>query len=192
MADLRKKWNVGDFPFYFVQIAPFNYEGAEGTSSAKLQEVQLQHMKEIPNSGMVTTLDIGHPYFIHPVDKKTVGERLAYWALGNTYNLKGFGYKPAIYKSMEISSGKIYIDFDNAQQGICPMWTQLEGFKIAGEDRIFYPAKAEIETTTARLVVSSEKVTSPVAVRYAYANYAIASIFGIDGIPVAPFRTDDW
>jgi sialate O-acetylesterase len=192
VADLRKKWNVGDFPFYFVQIAPFNYEGPDGTSSAKLQEVQLQHMKEIPNSGMVTTLDIGHPFFIHPVDKKTVGERLAYWALGNTYHLKGFGYKPIIYKSMEISTGKIYIDFDNAQRGICPMWTQLKGFEIAGEDRIFYPAKAEIETKTARLAVSSEKVTAPVAVRYAYKNYAEASIFGIDGIPVAPFRTDNW
>jgi sialate O-acetylesterase len=72
------------------------------------------------------------------------------------------------------------------------MWTQLKGFEIAGEDRIFHPAKAEIETRTARLAVSSENVASPVAVRYAYKNYAEASIFGIDGIPAAPFRTDEW
>ena len=192
VADLRKKWSIGNFPFYFVQIAPFNYDDPNGISSPKLQEVQCQHMTEIPNAGMVTTLDIGHPSFIHPVDKKTVGERLAYWALGDTYNVKGFGYKPVVYKSMEVSEKKIYINFDNARHGICLMWTQLEVFEIAGEDRVFYPAKAEIETKTARLAVSSEKVSAPVAVRYAYKNYAEASIFGIDGIPVAPFRTDHW
>ncbi|MDR0394953.1 MAG: sialate O-acetylesterase [Tannerella sp.] len=192
VRDLRKKWNVGEFPFYYVQIAPFNYEGPDGVSSARLQEVQLRHMKAIPNAGMVTTLDIGHPVFIHPMNKKTVGERLACWALGNTYHRKGFGYKPAVYKSMEVAEGKAYIDFDNAPRGLCPMWTQLQGFEIAGEDRIFYPAKAEIETKTTRLAVSHEKVPNPVAVRYAYKNYAEASIFGIDGIPVAPFRTDNW
>lgn len=192
VRDLRAKWNIGDFPFYYVQIAPFNYEGADGTSSAKLQEAQSLHLKDIPNSGMVTTLDIGNPVFIHPVNKKTVGERLALWALGQTYNKTGFGYKPAIYKSMEIADKKIYIDFDNAPRGIYPMWTQLKGFEIAGKDKVFYPAEAEIETQSCRLAVSSENVPAPVAVRYAYKNYVEASIFGIDGIPVSPFRTDSW
>ncbi|GAB6119880.1 sialate O-acetylesterase [Dysgonomonas termitidis] len=190
--DLRSKWQVGEFPFYYVQIAPFNYEGANGTSAARLMEVQMQNLQDIPNSGMVTTLDIGNPVFIHPVDKITVGKRLALWALGQTYNRKGFGYKPAIYKSMEIAGEKIYINFDNSPRGLYPMWTQIKGFEIAGEDRVFYPAKAEIETKSCRLAVSSEKVTSPVAVRYAYRNYAEAGVFGVDGIPVAPFRTDDW
>lgn len=76
VKDLRSKWNRGEFPFYFVEIAPFNYEGADGTSAARMREVQLQNMKDIPNSGMVTTLDIGHPVFIHPMDKETVGNRL--------------------------------------------------------------------------------------------------------------------
>ncbi|MDR1369711.1 MAG: sialate O-acetylesterase [Dysgonamonadaceae bacterium] len=192
VEDLRNKWNVGNLPFYYVQIAPFNYEGADGTSSAKLQEVQLQHMKEIPNSGMVTTLDVGHPVFIHPTNKKTVGERLAYWALGDTYNRKGFGYKPAVYRSMEIKMEKIYINFDHAPRGLSPMWTPLKGFEIAGEDRVFHPAKAEIESQSGRLAVSSESVTSPVAVRYAYKNYTEATLFGVDGIPVSPFRTDNW
>jgi sialate O-acetylesterase len=192
VKDLRAKWGVGEFPFYYVQIAPFNYEGADGTSSPRLQEVQTGHMRSIPNSGMVTTLDVGHPEFIPPVDKKTVGERLAWWALGQTYGRTGFGYKPAVYKSMEITGKKIYIDFDNAPRGLCPMWTQLDGFEIAGEDRVFHPAKAEIETSTARLAVSSEQVPSPVAVRYAYKNYVEATLFGVDGIPVAPFRTDNF
>jgi sialate O-acetylesterase len=72
------------------------------------------------------------------------------------------------------------------------MWTSLKGFEIAGEDKIFYPAKAEIETSTTRLVVWNEKVPNPVAVRYAYKNYVEASIFGLSGIPVSPFRTDNW
>ena len=192
VKDLRAKWNIGEFPFYFVQIAPFNYEGADSTSAARLREVQLQNMNEIPNSGMVTTMDIGHPVFIHPVDKETVGERLALWALGATYDRKGIGYAPPVYKSMEKKDTRIYIDFKNAERGIYPMWTALKGFEIAGEDKVFYPAKAEIETSTTRLVIWSDKITNPVAVRYAYKNYVEASIFGLSGIPVAPFRTNNW
>ena len=192
VTDLRAKWGRGELPFYFVQIAPFNYEGADGTSAARLREVQLQNMKDIPNSGMVTTMDVGHPVFIHPVDKETVGNRLAYWALAQTYGMKGFGYAPPVYKSMEIQENKIYINFDHAQRGLGPMWTSLKGFEIAGEDKVFHPAFAEIETKTARLAVSSDKVPHPVAVRYAYKNYVEASIFSIHGIPAAPFRTDNW
>ncbi|GHV19921.1 9-O-acetylesterase [Bacteroidia bacterium] len=192
VKDLRQKWGVGDFPFYFVQIAPFNYEGADGTSAARFREVQFQNMKEIPNSGMAVTMDVGHPVFIHPTDKETVGNRLAYWAMAKTYGKSGFGYLSPEYKSMEKAEGKIYIDFNNAPGGICPMWTELKGFEIAGEDKIFHPAKAEIETRTARLAVSCKDVPNPVAVRYAYKNYVEASIFSIYGIPVTPFRTDNW
>ncbi len=192
VSDLRGKWNIGEFPFYFVQIAPYNYEGADSTSAARLREVQLQNMRDIPNSGMVSTMDIGHPAFIHPVNKETVGERLALWALGATYGRKGFGYASPVYKAMEKKDKKIYVDFKNAEKGIYPMWTALKGFEIAGEDKVFYPAKAEIETTTARLVIWNEKIANPVAVRYAYKNYVEASIFSISGIPVAPFRTDNW
>ena len=136
VKDLRNKWNRGELPFYFVEIAPFNYEGADGTSAARMREVQLQNMKDIPNSGMVSTLDIGHPVFIHPMDKETVGNRLALWALAKTYGKKGFGYASPIYKSMEISDNKIYINVENAQRGLCPMWTSLKGFEIAGEDKV--------------------------------------------------------
>ena len=192
VKDLRNKWGLGELPFYFVEIAPFNYEGADGTSAARLREAQQRSMKEIPNCGMVTTLDIGHPVFIHPTDKETVGNRLAWWALGQTYGKKGFGYATPIYKSMEIADNKIYINVENAQRGLCPMWTSLEGFEIAGEDRVFYPAFAEIETKSCRLAVSSEKVPHPVAVRYAYKNYTQATVYNIHGLPLAPFRTDNW
>ena len=192
VKDLRNNWGLGEFPFYFVQIAPFNYDDAAGTSAARIREVQLQNMKEIPNSGMVTTLDIGSPIFIHPIDKETVGTRLAWWALAETYGKSGFGYKPPIYKDIDIAGNKVYINFENAEKVICPMWTQLSGFEIAGDDKKFYPAKAEIETKTARLAVSSDNVAKPVAVRYAYKNYEKASVFSIYGIPAAPFRTDKW
>lgn len=192
VSDLRKKWNAGEFPFFYVQIAPFKYEHPDSISAARLREVQMQNSFDIPNSGMVSTLDAGNLNFIHPIDKKTIGERLAWWALGKTYGIKGLEYETPLYKSMEIEEHKIYINFAHAPRGICPMWTDLKGFEIAGADKVFYPAKAEIETKTTRLAVSGENVPNPVAVRYAYKNYAEASIFSVSGIPVAPFRTDNW
>ena len=92
VKDLRQKWGLGDFPFYYVQIAPFQYDGVDKTSSAKLREVQLRNMNEIPNSGMAVTLDIGEKTKIHPAEKEKVGNRLAYWALAKTYNKNNFGY----------------------------------------------------------------------------------------------------
>ncbi|MHC1705714.1 MAG: sialate O-acetylesterase [Tenuifilaceae bacterium] len=192
VKDLREKWNIGEFPFYYIQIAPFKYEGVDSTSAARLREIQLQNLTDIPNSGMVTTMDIGNAVSIHPADKETVGERLALWALGATYGRKGFGYAPPVYKGLEKKDKKIYVDFKNAEKGIYPMWTALEGFEIAGDDKVFYPANAEIETSTARLMVWCDKVPDPVAVRYAYKNFVESSIFGLSGLPVAPFRTDNW
>ena len=192
VKDMRTRWDVGEFPFYYVQIAPYKYDHPDSTSSARLREVQAQNMTDIPNSGMVSTMDIGSLNFIHPVDKETVGKRLAWWALGKTYGIKGIDYATPIYKSMERKENKIYINFLNGERGITPMWTDLKGFEVAGADKVFYPAKAEIDTKTTRLAVWCDKVPEPVAVRYAYKNYAEASIFGISGIPVPSFRTDNW
>jgi sialate O-acetylesterase len=189
VKDLRTKWSIGDFPFYYVQIAPFNYDGIE-TSAARLREVQEQNGRDIPNSGMVTTMDIGDSLLIHPADKETVGHRLAYWALAETYSKLHFGYAPPTYKSMEIKGSSIIVSFNNAEQGICPIQTELKGFEIAGDDRIFIPATA-IEKG-GRIVVSSEKIKEPVAVRYLYKNFAEASVFNVYGIPASPFRTDKW
>jgi len=192
VKDMRTRWGVGEFPFYYVQIAPYKYDHPDSISSAKLREVQTKNMTDIPNSGMATTLDIGSMNFIHPVDKETVGKRLAYWALGKTYGIKGIEYMPPVYKSMERKENKIQISFSNADRGICPMWTDLKYFEIAGADKVFYPAKAEIETKSTRLTVWSDKVPEPVAVRYAYKNYTEASIFSLSGLPIPSFRTDNW
>ncbi|MDR2382858.1 MAG: sialate O-acetylesterase [Prevotellaceae bacterium] len=190
VKDLRAKWNIGDFPFYFVQIAPFNYDGVERISAAQLREVQEQNMRDIPNSGMVTTMDIGDPLFIHPADKETVGNRLAYWALAETYKKLNFGYAPPTYKAMEIKDSSIIVSFNNAEQGICPTRIEIRGFEIAGDDRVFVPATA-IEKS-GKIVVSSEKIRKPVAVRYLYKNFAEATVFNVFGIPASPFRTDKW
>lgn len=193
VEDWRNKWGSGEqMPFYFVEIAPYNYENPQGFGAALLREAQTKAMRQIPNSGIISTLDIGAPNFIHPVDKKTVGNRLALLALAKTYGRTGFGYASPIYKSMEVKDGKIYINAENAEHGLCPMWTSLKGFEIAGEDRIFYPAYAEVETKTCRLAVSNVKVPKPVAVRYCFHNYAEASVFNIHGLPLLPFRTDNW
>ncbi|MDR1938925.1 MAG: sialate O-acetylesterase [Tannerellaceae bacterium] len=192
VADLRRKWDVGEFPFYFVQIAPYYYEGADGISAARFRDAQLQNMKDIPNSGMAMTIDIGDSLCIHPADKETVGKRLAWWALSETYGKTGIGYKAPEYKSMEIAGNKISLEFENARYGLTPLWGKLSGFEIAGADRTFYPADAEIDLRTRKIVVSHKDVTQPVAVRYAYKNYTEASVFDIYGIPLTPFRTDNW
>ena len=192
VKDMRNRWDIGEFPFYYVQIAPYKYDHPDSTSSARIREVQSQNMEEIPNSGMASTLDIGNINFIHPVNKETVGKRLAWWALGKTYGIKGIDYATPIYKSMERKENKIFINFSNAERGITPMWTDLKGFEMAGADKVFYPAKAEIDTKTTRLAVWCDKVPDPVAVRYAYKNFAEASIFSISGIAVSSFRTDNW
>lgn len=93
---------------------------------------------------------------------------------------------------MEVKDSKVYINLINAGNGPCPMWTSLKGFEIAGEDHVFYPAFAEVETKTCQLAVSNVKVPHPVAVRYCFKNYAEASVFNISGLPLHPFRTDNW
>ena len=190
--DMRARWDVGEFPFYYVQIAPYKYEHPDSTSSARLREVQLQHLAQIPNVGMATTLDIGNLDFIHPSNKATVGERLALWALGKTYGRKGFDYAAPAYKSVEVKENKAYVAFTNAERGITPIWTNLKGFEIAGADKVFHPASAEVDSKTNQVAVWSDKVPVPVAVRYAFKNYAEASIFNVSGIPASSFRTDNW
>lgn len=161
--------------------------------SAYLREVQLQNMSKIPNSGMVTTLDVGEMNGIHPSNKEAVGERLAYWALAKTYGKKGFEYSAPVYSSMEIKNGKIYLSFDNlGYGGLIPAKTQLESFEIAGEDKIFHEAKAVFVPEVNQVVVWNESVPVPVAVRYAFKNYAKASLFTVSGLPVSSFRTDNW
>lgn len=192
VKDWRAKWNNPNAPFYFVEIAPYDYGNPNETKSALLREQQQRAAREISNAAMISILDAGAQNFIHPVNKKVVGSRLALQALGYTYGMKGFGYEQPMYKDHEVKDGKIYINVTGAVRGLCPMWTSLKGFEIAGSDRVFHPAFAEIETKSCRLAVSSKDVPEPVAVRYCFKNYAEASVFNIYGLPLAPFRTDRW
>jgi sialate O-acetylesterase len=194
VKDYRTKWGIGDFSFYSVEIAPYNYEDPNKINVAKFREMQLRLTKEIPNSGIALTTDIGDPYSIHPGNKSDVGKRLAYWALAKDYGKKYIGYATPIYRSMEIENKKIIITFENAikDNGLKPVQKPLSSFEIAGEDKVFYPAQAFIDIKTRKLSVWNDSIQRPIAVRYAFKNYTEASLFDSYGLPVAAFRTDNW
>jgi sialate O-acetylesterase len=197
MAGLwRELFNNPEMPYYFTQIAPYCYSGADNRESAFQQEAQFRSMNEIENSGMIVTVDIGDELSIHPQKKREVGERLAYWALGNTYGLP-VKYKSPYYKSMETEEGKIIVYFEECDKGLHngPGRTApITGFEIAGNDRVFHPAEAKIlNNKGARAIeVSHPDVKNPVAVRYCFKNYQPGYLYDNYGLPLAPFRTDDW
>jgi len=194
VKDYRSKWGIGDFPFYSVEIAPYNYEDPNKINVAEFREMQLRITKEIPNSGIALTTDLGDPYSIHPGKKNDVGKRLAFWALAKDYGKKNIGYATPVYKSMEVEKSKINISFENAikDNGLKPVQKPLSSFEIAGEDKVFYPAQAFIDNKTRKLSVWNDSIQKPIAVRYAFKNYAEASLFDSFGLPVAAFRTDNW
>ncbi|GAB3905241.1 sialate O-acetylesterase [Mucilaginibacter boryungensis] len=168
VADWRKQWSQGDFPFYYVQIAPFG--SVDKTRNGPLiREAQLKAMSLIPNSGMASAMDVGMEKNIHYTDKTIPAHRLGYWALGKTYGIKGIGYNAPLLKNMTITENKVLLAFDNA-----PYLTSHEKpltlFEVAGSDKVFYPAKATIKMNTVE--VSSDKVPNPVAVRYAFKEFA--------------------
>lgn len=184
----RANWNQGDFPFYYVQIAPYDY--GTNTKSELLREAQLHSLKTIPNSGMAITMDIATISNIHPPDKENVGKRLAYWAFAKNYGFKDVAFSGPLYKSMMLEEDEIRLSFDYAKNGLEARGGELTNFEIAGRDRIFVPALAVIENNT--IVVSSLKVPNPVAVRYCWSNTATPNLFNIEGLPASSFRTDDW
>jgi len=183
----RDDWKQGDFPFYFVQIAPWEY--GDNSYSQNLREAQFLTLST-PKTGMAVTLDVGSPKTIHPPDKKDVGERLALWALAKDYN-KHVAYSGPLYKSMKIKNEKIILTFDQVGAGLTIDSKNGENnFLIAGEDKIF--RKAEVVIAGKKIVVSSNEVKSPIAVRYGWSNYVDASLFNKAGLPASSFRTDDW
>ncbi len=184
----RTKWNQGDFPFYYVQIAPYNY--GKDAKSELLREAQFNSLKTIPNSGMAVTMDITTINNIHPPYKEAVGSRLAYWALAKNYGKKGLSYSGPLYKSMKIEGAKIRIFFEYANKGLMAKDGNLTFFEVAGVDGNFVKAKAVIEKNT--VVVSSPDIQKPVAVRYGWSNTATPNLFNKEGLPASSFRTDDW
>jgi sialate O-acetylesterase len=184
----RKNWAVGDFPFYYVQIAPFTY--GEPFTGALLREAQLKCLAT-PNTGMAVTMDIaGDVTDIHPKNKLDVGKRLALWALHNTYGKADSSFSGPVYKAMKTEGSHIILEFLYADTGLKLSKTGKNNFTIAGSDRVFYPATGKIQGNS--LVVSSPKVKEPKAVRYAFTNTSVASLFNGEGLPASSFRTDSW
>lgn len=196
VSSWRALWQQGDFPFYYAQIAPFNYaqfhpkDNKEEYNSAYLREAQLKAATEIPNSGMAVLMDIGEENNIHPADKEAGGNRLGYLALNKTYGISGFEFESPEFKAMEIKDNVVTISFDKAPNGITSYGKEVTGFEIAANDKVFYPAKAEVRRKS--VVLTSDKVTKPAAVRYLFKDVAKAQIFSTGGLPVSSFRTDNW
>ena len=189
VKDWRKQWNIGDFPFYYVQIAPNKY--VDKSKSQYLREAQLKALDFIPNSGMAVLSDIGSDVTIHPPRKKEVAERLLFITLNKTYGMKDVDCTGPVYKSMSEKEGALFLSFDAAETGIFSPETELSNFEIAGEDKIFYPAKAEI-IAHKQVKVSSLDVKVPVAVRYGWQNWFEGTLYDNNMLPASSFRTDDW
>jgi sialate O-acetylesterase len=173
------------FPFYYVQIAPYDY--GDETKSEFLRDAQRKTLSK-ENTGMAVTLDIGDTSNIHPPNKKDVGKRLALWALAKQYN-KEIVYSGPIYKSQIIVENKIELEFDSVSEGI-EIRDGKNLFKIAGDDKQFVNADTKIVNN--KLIVWSEKIDNPKAVRYAWHNNATATFFNKSGLPASSFRTDNW
>lgn len=183
----RKAWN-NDFPFYYVQIAPFKYE--RYNIGALVREAQTKNLST-PKTGMVVISDlVTDTLNIHPTNKKDVGLRLANLALAETYGHKKAGYKNPLFKSFTADKSNAVIEFDNAESGLTIKGDRPKEIFIAGADKKFYPAKIKIRGN--KIFVSSEQVKSPTAVRYQFSNAGIGNIFSKQGLPVGPFRTDNW
>lgn len=185
----RKAWNK-EIPFYYVQIAPFKY-GWKNVGIL-LREAQTKTM-EHPKTGMAVITDLVEDVKdIHPRQKQGVAHRLANWALADTYNKTGIAYKSPTYKNMQINKNKVTVYFDNAEGGLVLKGNNKKAteFYIAGEDKKFLPAEVTIDND--RVILSNKKIKKPVAVRFAFSNTAIGNIFSKAGLPVNPFRTDDW
>jgi sialate O-acetylesterase len=187
----RSVWNEGDFAFYYVQLAPFQYgkPGSDPTPLPKIWEAQTAALS-IPDTGMVVTNDIGNIKDIHPKDKQDVGKRLALWALAKNYG-KQIVYSGPLYKSMSIEGSNIRVKFDHVGGGLSARdGKPLTWFTIAGEDKKFVDATAKIDGDS--IVVSASEVTKPAAVRFAWSQIAQPNLSNIEGLPASAFRTDRW
>lgn len=175
-----------DFPFYYVQISPYNYRNV---NSAFLREAQLQTMA-LPKTGMAVTMDIGNLTDIHPKNKQDVGHRLALWALAKDYD-KNLVYSGPVYQKATFEGGKARLAFDHLGGGLATRDGEPPSdFEIAGSDKVFHPATAVIDGDA--VVVSSEKVAEPKAVRYAFTSTAMPNLTNKEGLPASSFRTDMW
>lgn len=188
----RQKWNT-EFPFYWVQLANFMKEDEEpvDTEWAELREAQTLTLSQ-PSTGQAVIIDIGEADDIHPRNKQDVGLRLALIAMNKDYGYSDIVYQGPTYKSMQKDGNKVILTFDNVGSGLVTKskYGYVNGFSIAGKDKEFVWAKAYIDGD--KIVVYNDKISNPVAVRYAWGNNPDVNLYNQEGLPAVPFRTDDW
>ncbi len=189
ITDWRERWGQGDFPFLFVQLAPFRYNGKDPQECAELWEAQRKTLS-LPNTGMAVTTDIGNIKDIHPKNKQEVGRRLALWALALAHD-KQLVHSGPLYHEQKVEGNQIRVSFQHTGGGLVAKGDGgLTHFEIAGADEQFVKATATIDGDT--VVVRSESVAKPVAVRFAWTDTAEPNLFNAEGLPASPFRTDDF
>jgi sialate O-acetylesterase len=194
ISSWRQEWGIGDFPFYWVQLADFKAEKPEPAESdwAELREAQTMTMGKLPNTGEAVIIDLGEAQDIHPRNKQDVAKRLARWALARDYGIDVPYHSPQ-FKSLEKADGKLVLTFDHVgDQGLKTFdLPEVRGFAIAGDDKTFVWAQAKIVGKD-KIEVWSDEVKEPVAVRYAWADNPVCNVYSRNGLPLTPFRTDDW
>jgi sialate O-acetylesterase len=197
IKDWRRTWGQGDFPFLYVQLPnylpdktkPDHPAEPESSAWAELRDAQ-RHTLLTPNTGMAVAIDLGEPRDIHPKNKQDVGRRLARQALAVAYGQQILSSGP-LYKSMSVVGNEVHLQFDHVGSGLVSRGgEELKGFAVAGADQKFVWARATI--VGSQVLVSSDRVANPVAVRYAWADNPECNLFNKEGLPASPFRTDDW
>ena len=189
----RDEWKIGNFPFYWVQLADFRAEKPEPAESdwAELREAQTMTMSKLPNTGEAVIIDLGEAQDIHPRNKQDVAKRLARWALARDYGIK-VPYQSPNYKAMEKNGNKIIVTFDHVGAGLKPFdVAKTSGFAVAAKDHKFVWADAKVVGKD-KVEVWSDQVSEPVAVRYAWADNPVCNLYSREGLPATPFRSDDW
>ena len=192
ITEWRKAWGQGDFPFYWVQLADFRDEVAKPGDSdwAELREAQSNTLA-LPNTGQAVIYDVGEGRDIHPRDKQTVAKRLARIALARDYGIN-VPYLSPSYKEMTIEGNKAILTFQDVGSALYTFDVrEAVGFAVAGEDKTWHPAKGILKGKD-QVIVISDAVATPVAVRYAWADNPVANLMSREGLPVIPFRSDDW
>jgi len=191
IRDWRRRWGIGPFPFYFVQLANYGQANATPESDdsrwAELREAQ-SATRALANTGMAVTIDIGQADDIHPLNKRDVGLRLALNAMAMDYGQK-VPHRGPCYRSLRKEENVLRLDFDHAQ-GLTGRDGKVLGFAVAGEDRVFHAAVARIEGSS--VLASSPKVAAPLAARYGWADCPNCTLYNAAGLPAEPFRTDNW
>ena len=186
----RKDWKQGDFPFYYCQIAPYDYSLIEWKDSQYLREQQAKAETIISNARMAVLMDAGLEYGIHPRKKRQAGERLAILALSNTYDIKGLP-EFATYKEVEFKNDTAVVAFDRSKEWVYfEHGTTSKNFEVAGSDKVFHPA-TKVWVSRNRVYVVCDEVKKPIAVRYAFKDWVDGDLMH-DGLPVSSFRTDNW